>query len=259
MNWQLKIKRRNQNQWLVLFVFMLPFGFGLLNKVLGIPTTIRYSIDLIWGFLLLTMLVKPKTIAYISTKGILKWITVFVIYTFILYVINYQSVFYYLWGFRNNFRFYVYFLACMIYLKHEDAETYISWFDKVFWVNVLVALIQYFMLDIRQDFLGGIFGVEKGCNGYLNIFQVIIVTKSLVYYLNKKESLISCVTKCSMALLIAAFAELKFFFVEFGIIIVLVVLLTKFSWKKILIILGGSIGIIIGTEILIGLCPSFIL
>ncbi|MDK0554237.1 hypothetical protein P6P37_15890 [Clostridium perfringens] len=91
----------------------------------------------------------------------------------------------------------------------------------------------------------------------MNIFQVIIISKSIIYYLNKKETLAKCITKCSMALVISAFAELKFFFVEFIIIVILAILVTKFTWRKIAIIIVTIIGVSLGISLLIHIFPNF--
>lgn len=55
------------------------------------------------------------------------------------------------------------------------------------WLDVVVSLYQFFVMQLDGDYLGGIFGVEKGGNVYTNIFFVIVVTKSVLSYLEKKR------------------------------------------------------------------------
>ena len=53
-------------------------------------------------------------------------------------------------------------------------------------------MLQYFVFGLERDYLGGIFGSEKGVNGYTIIFFIIIISKSLILYMSKKESALMC-------------------------------------------------------------------
>ena len=237
-------------------MFLMPFLFGLLIEMLGLPTLFRYTIDVAWVFLLFTMVVK-RAGKRIGPKNLLIWSMAFFVYAFVVYVPNYESALYFLWGMRNNFRFYVFFFACMLYLNGKDVEKYLKWFDRLFYVNAIVMLYQYFMLSYEQDHLGGIFGTTKGCNGYINIFLVIVVTKSILYFLHKKENTLSCVVKCVASLVLAAFAELKFFYVEFAVIVFLLIILTRFSLRKMFIGITSVVALVVGLVLLIYLFPDF--
>ena len=94
-------------------------------------------------------------------------------------------------------------------------------------------LIQYFVFGYEQDYLGGIFGVESGVNAVAIIFFTIVLSRSLLKYMEDEESTLLCFSKCAVALFIAALAELKFFFVLFIIILVMTAFMTSFSWKKV--------------------------
>ena len=63
--------------------------------------------------------------------------------------------------------------------------------------------------------------------------------------------------KCVAMLLVAALAELKFFFVEFILVLSLAVIFTKFTWRKILIILGGSAAVVAAASLLMTVFPEF--
>ena len=143
------------------------------------------------------------------------------------------------------------------FLNQGDAEHYFKMFDIMFWINVLASLFQFFVLGLAGDYLGGIFGTEKGCNAYTNVFFVILLAKDILFYLEKKEKLSYCVLKCVAMLLVAALAELKFFFVEFAMVIVLSALFTKFTWRKLLVIVGGSAAVVAFAALLAFLFPHF--
>lgn len=251
------IKKRSQPERLSWFIVVLPFLFGLLNTFLGLPGALRYLIDVAWVTLTFMLLrhrpLRKNKIATVLTL----WIGLFLICTLLVYLVQYQSGLYYLWGFRNNFRFFAAFFAWTAFLRTKDIEDFFCTLDKVFWLNVLISLFQFFVMNLQQDVLGGIFGVEAGVNGYTNIFFAIIITKSLIRCFEKQGNLRNCVLKCAAALIVAALTELKFFFVEFALILVLTSLLTKFTWRKLAIILGGVVGLMVCTALLMEIFPIF--
>ncbi len=257
---KIKIKKTSQPAFLCWCIILIPFMFGTLISLLNMPNAIKYVLDATWvsllAFIFLNIMRKKATIIK-ESKVFYIWVIAFLLFTVIAYVLNYQSFLYYLWGFRNNFRFYIAFFAFAIFLKEEDILNFWKIVDFLFWINVLVCLIQYFVFGFHQDYLGGIFGTTVGCNGYLNIFFVITITKSILFYLNKKENVWVCMLKCGAALLICAFAELKFFYVEFIVILVLAIILTEFSWRKFLLVIGGIIGVMFATQLLGKLFPVF--
>lgn len=252
----IKIRKRTQPQWLVWLLVMLPFLFGVLTEVIGLPWSIRYVLDVAW------MLLLPGLNHYRQRIGdgittLFVWVIVFFAYTFLAYLLQFQSGLYYLWGVRNNFRVYVVFFACVAVLTQEFTKSIFMLFDKLFWINAVLTLFQYFVLGFSGDYLGGIFGTEVGANAYTNIFFAIVLTKSLLQYLEKQESTSQCVAKCGTALLVAVLAELKFFFVEFLLIIALAVLLTNFTWRKLWVILGGVLAVFAGAFAVSILFPQF--
>ncbi len=257
MELKLKIEKRSFDSWLVWFIFFMPFLFGTLTEFLPLPSLLRYTVDVAWVGVLLLFFLKQKISVYRSSASLFLWILLFFLYTLAIYLFNFQSPLYYLWGFRNNFRMYAFFIGCVVFLFKDEINKYIDWFDRIFFVNCAVALFQYFFLDLRQDFLGGIFGTQGGCNGWLNIFQVIVITKTIIFYLNRKETLRMTVIKSALALIIAALAELRFFFIEFGVIVAVAVLVTSFSWRKVVIIAVSAVSLFVGARLLVEIFPQF--
>lgn len=241
---------------MVFFLVVFPFLFGTLD-MLGVPRMAWYLMDATWLGLALYMIRFSHLLNLKSVRNITGWCLLFLMYTALVYIAQYQSPMYYLWGLRNNFRFYVAFLAFIFFMDGEVLEKSIRWLDKLFWLNVLISMIQYLFLGVQGDQLGGVFGTGTGANSYTNIFFSITIAKSLLMYMEGDEGTLTCMFKCGSSLLIAALAELKFFFLEFVLIIVLASLFTKFSWRKLLIIFGGAIGITICAEILMNLFPMY--
>lgn len=242
----IRIKRQSQSARLMQWLLILPFTFGALTELLRFPKAVMYACDVIWLCLLVLLLLQTG-VARREYGVISTWIVLFLIYSAAVCVINYQSILYYAWGLRNNFRFYVAFLAFAYFLKEEQIQRFLQLFGKLYWYNFVITLIQFYFIGISGDHLGGFFGTSTGCNGYTAIFLAIVVTQSVVCYLEKKEKLWQCLVKCVSALYIAVLAEIKFFFVAFLLITIMAVLLTDFSWRKLGLILLSAIGISVGT------------
>lgn len=250
---QLHIKKRSLQEWMALLVFVLPFTFGLLTELLKIPEIVRFSLE----FLLLCLCVLCIRNRYIfidkNIKPLVYIVVTYVLYTLIAYLFNFQSIFYYIWGCRSTFVYYIAFFSFIAYISEEDANNCLKFLDVVFWINFVVSLIQFYAYGIRQDYLGGIFGVGGSTNAYTLAFLCIIVSKSLLSAFNGEEKVLPCVLKCIAALVVAAMAEMKFFYVAFIVILILASILTKFSVRKLWLIILSIIGIFIGSLFLTSL------
>lgn len=247
---KLNIKRQPVIKYLAYFIFVMPFLMSFFTDFIGIPSFIKYTIDLVWMMSIVLLFLRRKVLLDKNIVPFIVFTLAFLGYVLFVYMLNYQSVFYFLWGFRNNFRFYFAFLVfCMVFTS-EDVQFCFKFLDVLFWINVVVTVFQFFVLGYQQDYLGGIFGVEKGCNGYSIAFFSIILTKSILQFMNKNESALSCLLKCLVVIIIAALAELKFFFVIFAVILLLATMLTSFSWRKFILILLSALFISVASSIL---------
>lgn len=243
----LKIKRKSLAQWLIWCIIVLPFLFYLLFDLLKLPRFIMYSFDVCWmGLLMLNILTNKKAKPY-DVRALSTCIIIFLIYTAVNYIFNYQSIFYYIWGLRNNFRFYVFFLAVICYMNYEHIMDYLKMMDTLFWINAVVSLVQFYIFHKRGDHTGGLFGTTKGVNAYTIIFLSIVLSKSILMYLRREERIELCLLKVAVALVIIAHAELKVSILILILVGGMALLLVNFSWRKLLIIAVGILAIIVGT------------
>lgn len=233
--------------WMLILLFFLAW----------LPSGIKYLLDVGWCCLLVFLLRFWKRVDTKPVAGLILWVAAFFLTTLSVYLVQYQSLEYYLWGLRNNFRFYAAFFAAALFLSREDTRGIWQCLEGLFWGNALVMLVQFCFLGLRGDHLGGLFGWEKGCNGYTNLFFVLILTKSVVFYLEGLENGGSCFAKCAAALLTAALAEIKFFFVEYAVILLLAVLFSPSSRRKFRLAAGGILGICLFAVLLSVLFPEF--
>ena len=185
------------------------------------------------------------------------WILAFFSITLAVYAVQYRSGLYYLWGLRNNFRFYVVFFAAALFWTASEITDFWKTIEGLFWIDVAVSLIQYGFFGYEQDFLGGLFGIRSGVNGYTNLFFAIVVSHSLVCYLANKESALSSGCKCAAALIVAAMAEMKFFFVEFPVILALAVLFSRRTFREFWVVFSGFWAVFSGVWLLSALFPGW--
>ena len=202
---------------------------------LHFPDFIKYSIDAAWVILFLFLFVGKRVLIKKTITPMVAIVGIWFMYVFVGYIFNFQSVFYFLWGLRNNFRFYVAFFAFATFLSDDDISSCFKLVDILFWINAVASLFQFFVLGYKQDYLGGIFGVERGCNAYSTLLFAFVVSRSLLLYLSGSETIKLCALKCGVALMLAAMAEVKFFFILFVLFTLISMLLTRFSWKKLII------------------------
>lgn len=255
MKLKLQWKHREISWYLLMALVFGPFLFAFCNELLPLPRMVRYTLDVVWVALFVLMVIKRPKINQMKLPLI--WAGAFIVLTGVVYLTRYQSVLYYAWGARNNFRFYFAFFAFALLLSRQDARAVLRALDVVFWVNAAVSLMQYVLWGYKGDYLGGIFGVQHGCNGYTNIFFVIITVKHLIAYMRGEEKLWHCALVCLVMLLISALAELKFYYVEFVAMLALCTLVTGITRKKLVFIAGAGVACVGAAALLVILYPEF--
>lgn len=229
---KINIAKRTVSEWLVVFVFFLPFAQAFLSEFLGFPDEIKFLADVALIMLLLKIFMISRDISIAKQfVPFLIIIGVFFAYVTVTYFFKYKSIFYYIWGTRNYFRFYVAFIAYVFFLKWCDIRNWLKSLDWLYVLNFFVVIIQ-FVLGFRQDYLGGLFGVHKGCNGGLLVFLTVILAKVVLGFMRNEESTAKCLLFTFIGLLIAALSELKIFFIIFIAIVLMAALMTKSSVKK---------------------------
>lgn len=247
---KLYIKKRTLAEWMTNYIFVLPFLLAFLLAFLGLPSFLKYTIDVAWVAVFISLFVRRRVLLDKKIVPFAIFIGISFLYVLTVYLFHFQSPFYFLWGVRNNYRFYIAFLAFAVFFKEDDAHSCLKLLDILFWINAVVSFVQFFFLGYQQDFLGGLFGVEKGCNAYSMIFFGLVLSKSVLSYMNGQEKALPCFLKCGVALIISALAELKFFFVIFVLIFAMAAFLTKFSWRKFVLIFIAAILFMVASSIL---------
>lgn len=248
------LQKRKCSCYLAGYILLLPLLFGFFIDFLGISGALRYSVDAAWCALVLLALKRGRLQFDRKLLPLALTAAVFFVYTLALLVFRYQSGVWYLWGVRNNFRFYIAFFSFAACFERRDAERCFRVMEWLFWINFGVSLVQFFLLGCRQDYLGGIFGMERGRNGaYTLLFFCLLLTRSMLAMLQGQEGVLCCFAKCGAAVLVAALAEMFGFFLFFGLAAVLAIVLTPPSRRKGLLMVALGLGLLLGSSLLLRL------
>lgn len=226
---------------LALYLFYAPFFLGLALDFLGLPGALKYTLDAAWCALTAMALLRPRLYLPRQLAPMACLVGILFVYTFFITLFQWQSGIWYLWGIRNNFRFFAGFFAFAALLDREDADRCFRFLDGLFWVHIALCLVQFFLLGIRQDYLGGIFGLDRGDNAaYSILFFSVYLSRWMLAMMNGQAGLAACAVRCAAALMVAALAELFGFFLIFAMLLLLSGVLTRFSWRKCLLLLGAG-------------------
>ena len=253
-----KCNRESIGLWLTLPLAAMPFLYMMLVYTFQVPMRDLHNGAGIAAVLLLAALLLNRDLLKQSVPQV-RWMLisagVFFGLTLVGQLLGYQSFLYYLSGLNNNGRYFIFFFGCILFLGAQQRDLCMKIWDGLFWLNFLLSVYQYIVLDIKWDYLGGIFGTQPGCNAYTNVFFTVSVTLSILRYMNQQEKAWQCLARCGAALVVTAMAELKMFVLEFAGILVLAVLLTKFSRRKLYLIIGGVIGAVACVKLMTTIFP----
>lgn len=224
---------------------------------LHMPSALKYVPDLLLLFLLVYTIVKEKRLVINGNdKSLRNVILAFLLYCVLSSLFNGVGAGLFLWAIRCTFRFYAFYYLCIKYLNLSDLNTVFSNLEKLYIVNILVVAYQFFVKGLRMDFLGGIFGTDYGCNGYLNVFMVVMLSYVVNQYFHKQSTLRKLGLYLISSFAIAGMAELKFFYIEALIIFLLALVINKPSVKTISFAIVSSIALFVGLSILEKVFPE---
>ena len=232
--------------WFQLYWLMF---YGVLRDLVGVPGYVAYVLDLFNIILISYVIVNGKMIKYRNSRVGLSIILSFFCSTVIGLIAVEGSPILYIWGFRNIFRYYAYFISCIALLDISDVLEIIPKFKKIYIINFFICLVEL-GLGYSGDNIGGIFGTQRGCNGYLNFFMIVISAIYVTEYLEKKIGLMQTMIAIMSCFFLMAIAELKVYLFELPVIILIGMLNAKFSFRKIIIIMLGVCGIAVGISML---------
>ena len=163
----------------------------------------------------------------------------------------------YLWSFRNNFRLFVFFYCCCKILTPQDVKNLLEALLYFLYANIIVCMFEYFVKHIDYDFLGGLYGNGiRGGNGPLNSLLIVTIAYLIIEYINKNKSVWHLLFGVSGSLFVATVAELKFFYFEIMLLIVLICVFVTKNFRMAVFVSIITIVGIIGLYFYIKLYPN---
>ena len=220
--------------------------FGFLRDMFGIPGAITYLFDAINLFLFGAILIRGR---YDNRGTYYRYLYGLLLAFLVLTVIGGLraggSPLLYLWGLRNTFRFYAFFVCCVALLGVRDVLRMVTFFKVLFLVNVGLCSLELAM-GYSGDYIGGSFGVLQGGNGYLNILIVVTTVIYVLEYLARKTSLPKLVVMLLLCFYLVAIAELKVYFFELPIIVLVAMLSEPMTVRSAVLVLAVVVGIAVG-------------
>ena len=235
-------------------IFFILVIEGLIS-LLHVPSFFRYIIDINFLFMLFWIIIKKQFSCQYKffpkdCRKIFVYIIVFMLMFTLIAITKLVPFGQILWGIRNTFFPLIFLLICALGLGTEDVEQIFSVILKLQVVNFLCGLYEFFVLDVHNDYLGGMFGTALGCNGSLNAYLVIICAYILTRFIQKKVSGLEVGWIFLSSIIMATLAELKVFYIELIFIIFLGIWINKKSLKSFMMLVVGMFSLFIGMLVL---------
>lgn len=247
----LKLKIKLQSKNIIYFELFWICVMLFFESVFNFPGFIKYFTDLFLIYAMVKCIGKFK-INIVSSKSL----SLCIVMCLILITASFGALFngvspmLFIWALRNNMRFYIFVICCIVLLGEIDIDNIFKMFKVLFWINLPIMVFQYVFQGVDGDNAGGIFGNMSGCNAYTNIFLCVMISYILGRLIAKKTNIFIFLLYSAVCFYIAAIAELKMFFVEYIIILAVAFISYKFSFKNILFVVLGVAIIYIGFELL---------
>ena len=121
--------------WFQLYWLMF---YGVLRDLVGVPGYVAYVLDLFNIILIVYVIVNGKMIKYGNSRVGLWIILSFFCSTVIGLIAVEGSPILYIWGFRNVFRYYAYFISCIALLDISDVLEIIPKLKKIYIINFFI-------------------------------------------------------------------------------------------------------------------------
>ncbi len=214
-------------KYIIYFQLIYVLFSGLLIDF-GISASIRYLTDVINMVLFYELLISIGKWKYergLFIKQETDIASMLVMFFWLLFMLlstcgKSPSIIRMAWASRNWARFFIFFIACQVFLHKKDVESLYLWLFRIYIFDFLMICFQFLFLGHKGDDLGGIFGSMMGGNGQTNILICIVLILGLCVYFEQRMNTIVMFFLLSSVMLIAALEELKVFYYEYiGIVL----------------------------------------
>lgn len=258
---KIKIKNRViQTDCLNITIF-LSFVTLCVAQTFNVSSLIFFLIDVPIVFMVL-----KKTGAFVGTllrkPVIIMTITLFIAFAAMMVgvAVNAVPVGNAIYGLYKYFRGFLFFYCTLAFCDTKSIVKTMRMIKVIFALNIAMTFFQFFLQGVNQDLLGGIFGIVVGVNQYTNMFFVVIsvycIEKILNRDANRKEYKLVLVVS-GMMLIVAALAEIKYFFAEFVVLFLIAYFALPKNTKSVIAILLIALCVVGCYNVLIRNFPEF--
>lgn len=162
------------------------------------------------------------------------------------------SVWQYATGLRLYGKYFVVFVIGAFALNRKRVLSLLELFRKMVLLNVALCSFQYFVLGFHGDHCGGIFGTLK-TNSWMNVLLCVVSVYMIAFYVHSQIKLRTLLLHCLACVYVAALAEIKFFYFELAMILLLVIMFTKPNRKTITAGIAGVLMLLVLSQLVEGL------
>ncbi|MDN0055207.1 hypothetical protein [Collinsella ihumii] len=252
-------------KWLLraILIFCLVLEFMVLD--LGLPSGIRFVADITMIIVTVFVLLDRKNISVQREANLRSYtgkaIGLFVIWASLSALFNFVPTSLYIWAMRNTGRFLLYFCFCALVFTLDDWKKLMRTLSIFVVINTLFIVYQFVVLGVRQDYLNGFLGTYVGGNSALNTLYIVVTAWLISSFLSNEMKLVNIILPVGSMIIASALNELKFYYVELIIILLVCALTSSTSRNDVLkgmgVALGAAIAFLLGTQLLSLFYPGF--
>lgn len=237
---------------------------------LGVPSLFNYGSDLIlliivYLYLYHNQKVREKSGRYRIPASVCLTVALFFFVCLVSWLLNAYSPALFAWGFRNNFRFFIFLIICAATLRKEDIYVVVDILYVYLLMNAVIVTYQSMTMSsdfgsAYGDYVSGLFsnGVDsRGGNASLDWLMCIVSAAAIARYLNKEKGVAYAFVAVACCLYIAALNETKLYFVQIVVIVLLSLMLARKSFKTILVATVVIAGLFAAIQMFYVFFPKF--
>lgn len=138
------------------------------------------------------------------------------------------------WELVSQLRIPLFIMLASTFWSIDDLKSVMRFLYRIQPLNALFAVVQYFVFNLTGDSCGGLFGINAGSNMLLNLYLIFVSAMGCCGYLSGSESrqnALSLAMTLVVSFFVATLAEIKFFYFEAVLIIIVAVILGKKNAK----------------------------
>ena len=225
----MEFNKKNVRLYIIYLMLIMILFKGFLVD-LGLPSNIKYLLDVL-----------NVTLFFLSLDDIranIKNFRVFILlYVIFIFVGSFSSIIHIgKWGFniklwlldiRQFLRFPLFLLSCSVSMKKNHIEKIFDYLLIYQIINTILIIYQFITVKVddfwmRGDYLNGFFGTQRGGNLYVNVLMLMVILIVYNKWINKSIKKWYAILLILTCIVDATLIELKFFYVEFAIILFLI-------------------------------------